>query len=113
MAKILRYRTRAGWTTKEAFPAEENRLLATEVDDNFLALEDQYAASTGAGIVGFKQAGTGAIDRTVEYVSRMKRPEWSAIGLVGKLRIKKGSIVNPNLIKMRDITETIEEWLVK
>lgn len=66
MAKTLRYRTRAGWTTKEAFPADANRLLATEVDDNFLALEDQYAASTGAGIVGFKQAGTGAVDRTVE-----------------------------------------------
>lgn len=41
MAKTLRFRTRSGWVTKPLERTPENRLLAGEVDDNFLALEDQ------------------------------------------------------------------------
>jgi hypothetical protein len=41
MAKTLRFRTRVGWTTKPPERTEANRLLAEEIDDNFLALEDQ------------------------------------------------------------------------
>lgn len=40
MAKTLRVRTRTGWITKPAADTPENRLIAEEVDDNFLALED-------------------------------------------------------------------------
>jgi hypothetical protein len=39
MAKTLRVRTKDGWVTKPAPNLPENRLLAEEVDDNFLALE--------------------------------------------------------------------------
>lgn len=48
-----------------------------------------------------------------EYISREKRPEWSPVGLVGKLRIRKNQIIPSNWIKMRDISNTVEEWLVK
>lgn len=48
-----------------------------------------------------------------EYISREDRKEWSAIGLVGKLRIRKGQIINPSWIKMRDISSEIEEFLVR
>ena len=41
MAKTLRFRTREGWTTKPLERTEANRLIAEEIDDNFLALEDQ------------------------------------------------------------------------
>lgn len=40
MAKTLRTRTRDGWTTVS------RRLTSSEVDDNFLALEDQFAVSS-------------------------------------------------------------------
>jgi hypothetical protein len=52
-------------------------------------------------------------DKTKEYIPRLERKEWSAIGLLGKLRIKKGQVTSPSWIKMSDISDTIEEWLVK
>ena len=41
MAKTLRFRARPGWITKPLERTQANRLLAEEIDDNFLALEDQ------------------------------------------------------------------------
>jgi len=52
-------------------------------------------------------------DSSQQYVSREDRKEWEAIGLVGKLRLKKGEPVNPNWVKLRDISDTVEEWLVR
>lgn len=52
-------------------------------------------------------------DKDQIYVPRKDRKEWSAVGMLGKLRIKKGAVVSPSWIKMRDISENIEEWLVK
>ena len=52
-------------------------------------------------------------DSSQQYISRQDRKEWEAIGLMGKLRLKKGEPVNPNWIKLRDISDTVEEWLVR
>ena len=52
-------------------------------------------------------------DSTQDYISREDRKEWEAIGLMGKLRLRKGQPTGTNWIKMRDISETIEEWLVR
>jgi len=35
-------------------------------------------------------------DPKIHYISREDRPEWGAIGLLGKLRVLPGEIVNPN-----------------
>ena len=47
------------------------------------------------------------------YVSREDRPEWDTVGLMGKLRIRKGQITGVRWIKMRDVSDTVEEWLVR
>ncbi|GGF71172.1 hypothetical protein GCM10011332_26450 [Terasakiella brassicae] len=52
-------------------------------------------------------------DETQEYSPRSERPEWDCVGLMGKLRLVKGEVVNPNWIKMRDVSDTVEEWLVR
>ena len=52
-------------------------------------------------------------DEDAEYISREDRPEWSTIGLMGKLRLRKGQAVATNWIKMKDISEQVEEWLVR
>lgn len=52
-------------------------------------------------------------DETQEYVLRENRPEWCVVGLIGKVRIAKGQPTAANWIKMRDISETVEEWLIK
>jgi hypothetical protein len=52
-------------------------------------------------------------DPEQEYIPRVERPEWDPIGLMGKLRIRKGQVVGERWIKMRDISISVEEWLVR
>ena len=47
------------------------------------------------------------------YESRENRKEWDAVGLVGKLYMKKGQPTGTNWIKLSDKTESIERWLVR
>ena len=47
------------------------------------------------------------------YVPREDRSEWDCVGLMGKLRIRKGQITGSRWIKMRDVSDTVEEWLVR
>ena len=52
-------------------------------------------------------------DPNQEYISREQRPEWDCVGLMGKLRIRKGQVTGSRWIKMRDISDSVEEWLVR
>lgn len=61
MAKTLRVRTRTGWVTKPAADTNENRLLAEEVDDNFLALEDAISA-INAFEIGYTMLAAARVD---------------------------------------------------
>jgi hypothetical protein len=54
-----------------------------------------------------------AYNPDVEYISREQRPEWDCVGLMGKLRIRKGQVTGSRWIKMRDISDSVEEWLVR
>ena len=52
-------------------------------------------------------------DESVEYVPREDRDEWIIVGIMGQIPIIKGQPVNSSWIKMRDISASVEEWLVK
>jgi hypothetical protein len=52
-------------------------------------------------------------DENAEYIPREQRPEWGVVGLMGKLRLRKDQLTMSSWIKMRDISNTVEEWLVK
>jgi hypothetical protein len=54
-----------------------------------------------------------AYDPAMPYIPRAERPEWSTVGLMGKLRLRKGQPVDPRWIKMRDVRADVEEWLVR
>ena len=54
-----------------------------------------------------------AYNPDITYIPRSKRPEWSPVGLMGKLRVRKGQVRAAAWIKLRDISDTVEEWLVK
>jgi hypothetical protein len=54
-----------------------------------------------------------AFDENEVYVPREDRKEWSPIGLVGKLRVRKDQVTNPNWVKLRSVSNAIDEWLVK
>ena len=61
---------------------------------------------------GYRQLNS-SYDDTKTYIPRENRQEWDAIGMVGKLRIRKGQKTGTRWIKMRDISDTVEEWLVR
>ena len=48
-----------------------------------------------------------------DYVTRIDRPEWSPVGLVGRVRIKNGQPVSPDWKKIMDINERVSEWLIR
>jgi len=52
-------------------------------------------------------------ETTSKYIPREDRPEWDTIGLMGKLRMKKGQPAGDRWIKMRDVSDDVEEWLVR
>jgi hypothetical protein len=52
-------------------------------------------------------------DPEEEYLSREERPEWAMVGLLGKICILKGQKTSSQWIKMKEINEDVEEWLIK
>jgi hypothetical protein len=52
-------------------------------------------------------------DSDAPYTPREGRKEWDAVGLVGKLRLRKGQPTGARWRKMRDVSEGVEEWLVR
>ena len=52
-------------------------------------------------------------DKSKTYERREDRKEWSYVGMMGKLRMLKGQPTGDRWIKMRDISDTVEEWLVR
>jgi hypothetical protein len=52
-------------------------------------------------------------DPSQTYIPREQRKEFSAIGLVGKLKVKVGQTVGDRWIKMREISDTLHEYLVR
>lgn len=52
-------------------------------------------------------------DSTLEYIPREARSEWAPIGLLGKLIIRANQPTGDRWIKLRDLSDSVEEWLVR
>ena len=52
-------------------------------------------------------------DEEKTYKPRSERDEWVIIGMLGQIQVTKGQKTGTNWIKMRDISDTVEEWLVR
>jgi hypothetical protein len=48
-----------------------------------------------------------------EYVNRENRTEWNIIGLLGQVKILKNQPVGDRWVKMRDVSDTVEEWFIR
>jgi hypothetical protein len=64
-------------------------------------------------VVRYEDAVSDDYDPEQEYTPRQERKEWDAIGMMGKLKMHKGQPTGDRWIKMRDMSDTIEEWLVR
>ena len=52
-------------------------------------------------------------DKSKTYIPREERSEWSVIGLIGQVKVLKGQVVNDRWIKMRDVSDTVEEYFIR
>tara|TARA_Y100000588_G_scaffold213699_1_gene227637 strand:+ start:930 stop:3809 length:2880 start_codon:yes stop_codon:yes gene_type:complete len=52
-------------------------------------------------------------DDSKEYVKREDRDEWVIVGLMGQVAITKGQKMGDRWIKMRDISDTVEEYMIR
>jgi len=52
-------------------------------------------------------------DSSIPYTPRENRQEWSPIGLMGKLTVYKNQVKGDRWIKLKDINEQLERWLVR
>jgi hypothetical protein len=84
-------------------------------DDFGTYIQEDYEVEdeNGNTVVQQRRQLNPAYDPDQEYTSREGRPEWDCVGLMGKLRIRKGQPTGSRWIKMRDISDSVEEWLVR
>ena len=54
-----------------------------------------------------------AYDASRAYVPRRRRPEWALVGLLGKLRLRRGQPAGSRWIRMRAVTPELADWLVR
>ena len=52
-------------------------------------------------------------DPTKIYIPREERLEWQKVGLLGQIPITKGQPTAPSWVKIKDISDNVELWLVK
>ena len=52
-------------------------------------------------------------DSSKTYEPREDRDEWNIVALTGQVTMTKGQKTGDRWIKMRDISDTVEEWLVR
>jgi hypothetical protein len=54
-----------------------------------------------------------AWNSSAEYVNLENRPEWNIIGLIGQVKILKSQSMNDRWVKMRDVSASVEEWMIR
>jgi hypothetical protein len=52
-------------------------------------------------------------DPALPYTPRALRSEWAIVGLIGKLRLRKGQPTDPRWIKIQDVSADLEDWLLR
>jgi len=84
-------------------------------DDYGTYIQEDYEVENEDGntVIQQRRKLNPAYDPDQEYINREDRPEWDCVGLMGKLRIRKGQPTGSRWIKMRDISDSVEEWLVR
>ena len=91
---------RAGFTGNSAAREWKNRYLR---DDYLRIIKDE----NGERITNPEW------NSACTYTNRKNRVEWSEVGLVGKCPVRVGEPLNPNWTKLRVISPTVEEYLVR
>ena len=112
---VLEEYTQTEWTEESDDGTKELKTYQTDMipsdvtvpDDAIVTSEDEN------GVKLMRRKRNSSYDATQTYTPRVERKEFSAIGLVGKLRVTVGQTVGDRWIKMREISDTVHEYLVR
>ena len=53
------------------------------------------------------------VDDETNYTPREDRDEWNLIGLLGQVQVKANEPTRPTWIKMKDISDAVEMWMIR
>jgi len=102
--------TVTSWTEGET----EHSYETDKIPSNLTAPKDAVVSDKDDDGVELKRRKLNSdYDDSKTYIPREERPEWDAIGMVGKLRMRSGQPTGDRWIKMRDVASGVEEWLVR
>ena len=101
------------WTTENEYSPPTPHSVASYDDISNVPVDATVLTVDANGDLLSRPVINPLYNPALEYIPRSKRPEWSPVGLLGKLRIRPGQVTGANWIKLRDISPSIEEWLVK
>ena len=104
------------WTGEDGI-LQKQHIFSYDTDripsDVTVPSDAEVKSEDGNGVKFLRRKTNPDWDKDMAYISREDRKEWDTVGLMGKLRLRKGQPTGTNWIKMRDISDTVEEWLVR
>jgi hypothetical protein len=109
---ILEEYTQTEWTDADG---ELKSYQTDKIPSNVTVPDDALVTSTGADgkTKLMRRKESSSYDASQTYTPREDRKEWDTIGLMGKLRVRVGQTVGDRWIKMREISDTVHEYLVR
>jgi hypothetical protein len=113
---ILEEYTQTEWTVYDEERKEKLHSYQTDkIPSDVTVPSDALVTSTEAdgSTKLMRRKESSSYDASATYIPREDRKEWDTIGLVGKLRIRVGQTVGDRWIKMREISDTVHEYLVR
>lgn len=89
-------------------------IISEREEEVCVALDKLNGVVPAGGIVSVQQRRklNPEWDRAQTYIGRQDRKEWAAVGRCGRVRLRKGQCTKPEWYKIRDISDTVEEWWI-
>ena len=80
---------------------------------SYMAPEGWEAPEGATSVINQKRVENPNYDPDMNYDSREDRDEWQVIGLLGQVPIKADEPTRPTWIKMKDISDAVELWMIR
>ena len=93
---VYEYKQADGWTPPAGATSSTESIRKINPDYNKPNLSDEHDAWDDEG-----------------YTPRADRVEWNLIGLLGQVQIKANEPTNPRWIKMKNISDAVELWMIR
>ena len=70
-----------------------------------------YETDESGSDMHYKQI-SDVFDPMQEYTDRRKRG-WAVVSMIGTTNLWKGQIVNPSWVKVKDVSDDLEQWILR